>query len=69
MNSISNNELDRFLGDTLKEKVLSSVEYEKIQKQVNNLSKKVKNEKQFNRQVELNAELKELKKKINSMLK
>ena len=69
LNSISNNELDRFLGDTLKEKVLSSVEYEKIQKQVNNLSKKVKNEKQFNRQVELNAELKELKKKINSMLK
>lgn len=43
--SISNDELDKFLGDTLKEKVLSSIEYEKIQKQVNNLSKKVKNEK------------------------
>lgn len=69
LNSISNNELDKFLGDTLKEKVLSSIEYKKIQKQVRNLSKKVKNEKQFNRQVELNAELKELKKKINSMLK
>ena len=69
LNSISNNELNRFSGDTLKERVLSSVEYEKIQKQVNNLSKKVKNEKQFNRQVELNAELKELKKKINRMLK
>lgn len=67
--SISNNELDKFLGDTLKEKVLSSIEYEKIQKQVNNLSKKVKNEKQFNRQVELNVELKELKKKISSLLK
>lgn len=66
--SISNDELDKFLGDTLKEKVLSSIEYEKIQKQVNNLSKKVKNEKQFNRQVELNVELKELKKKTNSML-
>ena len=69
LNSISNNELDKFLGDTLKEKVLSSIGYEKIQKQVSNLSKKVKNEKQFNRQVELNAELKELKKKINSILK
>ena len=69
LNSISNNELDKFLGDTLKEKVLSSIEYEKIQKQVNNLSKKVKNEKQFNRQVELNSELKELKKKISSLLK
>ena len=69
LNSISNNELDKFLGDTLKERVLNSIEYEKIQKQVNNLSKKVKNEKQFNRQVELNAELKELMKKINSMLK
>ena len=61
LNSISNNELDKFSGDTLKEKVLSSIEYEKIQKQVNNLSKKVKNEKQFNRQVELNAELKKIK--------
>ena len=69
LNSISNNELDKFLGDTLKERVLSSIEYEKIQKQVNNLSKKVKKEKQFNRQVELNVELKELKKKISSLLK
>ena len=55
LNSISNNQLDKFLGDTLKERVLSSIEYEKIQKQVNNLSKKVKKEKQFNRQVELNT--------------
>lgn len=69
LNSISNNELNRFSGDTLKERVLNSIDYEKIQKQVSNLSKKVKNEKQFNRQVELNAELKELKKKINSILK
>lgn len=30
---------------------------------------KKRNEKQFNRQVELNSELKELKKKISSMLK
>lgn len=69
LNSISNNELDRFSGDTLKERVLNYIEYEKIQKQVNNLSKKVKNEKQFNRQVEFNSELKELKKKISSLLK
>lgn len=69
LNSISNNQLDKFLGDTLKERVLSSIEYEKIQKQVNNLSKKVKKEKQFNRQVELNTELKELNKKISSLLK
>lgn len=40
LNSISNNELDKFLGDTLKERVLNSIEFEKIQKQVNNLSKK-----------------------------
>lgn len=69
LNSISNNQLDKFLGDTLKDRVLSSIEYEKIQKQVNNLSKKVKKEKQFNRQVELNTELKELNKKISSLLK
>lgn len=69
LNSISNNVLDKFLSDTLKERVLSSIEYEKIQKQVNNLSKKIKKEKQFNRQVELNTELKELNKKISSLLK
>ena len=69
LNSISNNVLDKFLGDTLKDKVLSSIEYEKIQKQVSNLSKKIRNEKHFNRQVELNSELKELKKKISSLLK
>lgn len=69
LNSISNNELDKFLGDILKQRVLNSIEYEKIQKKVNNLSKKVKNEKQFNRQVELNSELKDLKKKISSLLK
>lgn len=69
LNIISNNELDKFSGDTLKERVINNIDYEKIQKQVNNLSKKVKNEKQFNRQVELNAELKELKKKISSLLK
>ena len=69
LNRISDNELDKFSGDTLKERVLNNIEYEKIQKQVNNLSKKMRNEKQFNRQVELNSELKELKKKISSLLK
>ena len=69
LSSISNNELDKFLGDTLKERVLNSIEFEKIQKQVNNLSKKVKKEKQFNRQGELNAELKKLKNKVSKILK
>lgn len=40
LNSISNNELDRFSGDTLKERVLNSIDYEKIQKQINSLLKK-----------------------------
>lgn len=40
LNSISNNELDRFLGDTIKERVLNSIDYEKIQKQINSLLKK-----------------------------
>ena len=69
LNRISDNELDKFSGDTLKERVLNNIEYETIPKQVNNLSKKMRNEKQFNRQVELNSELKELKKKISSLLK
>ena len=69
LNIISNNELDKFSGDTLKERVINNIDYEKIQKQVNNLSKKVKNEKQFNKKVELKTELKDLKKKISSLLK
>jgi hypothetical protein len=40
LNSISNNELNRFSGDTLKERVLNSIDYEKIQKQINSLLKK-----------------------------
>lgn len=40
LNSISNNELDRFSGDTLKERVLNSIDYGKIQKQINSLLKK-----------------------------
>ena len=44
LNSISNNELDKFSCDTLKERVLKNIEYEKIRKQVNDLSKKIKNE-------------------------
>lgn len=40
LNSISNNELDRFPGDTIKERVLNSIDYEKIQKQINSLLKK-----------------------------
>lgn len=69
LNIISNNELNKFSGDSLKERILNNIEYERIQKQVNNLSKKVKNEKQFNRQIELNAELKELNNKISKILK
>lgn len=44
LNSISNNELDKFSCNTLKERVLKNIEYEKIRKQVNDLSKKIKNE-------------------------
>lgn len=40
LNSITNNELDRFAGYTLKERVLNSIDYEKIQKQINSLLKK-----------------------------
>ena len=60
LNSISNNELDRFSGDTLKERVLNSIDHEKIQKQINSLLKKVQNEKQCNSLVKLTSELKEL---------
>lgn len=45
---------------TLDEQITSSIEKAKIQKQIDALKKKMKNEKQFNRQIEIKAEIKKL---------
>lgn len=45
---------------TLEEQITSNIEKAKIQKQIDVLKKKMKNEKQFNRQIEIKSEIKKL---------
>lgn len=49
---------------TLEEQITSNIEKAKIQKQIDALKKKMKNEKQFNRQIEIKAEIKKLEEMI-----
>ena len=45
---------------TLEEQIIINIEKSKIQKQIDALKKKIRNEKQFNRQIEIKAEIKKL---------
>lgn len=47
-------------GETLEKQITSNIEKAKIQKQIEVLKKKMKSEKQFNRQIEIKAEIKKL---------
>ena len=49
---------------TLDEQITSSIEKAKIQKQIDALKKKMKSEKQFNRQIEIKAEIKKLEEMV-----
>lgn len=49
---------------SLEEQISLNIEKNKIQKQVDALKKKMKSEKQFNRQIEIKAEIKKLEEKI-----
>lgn len=49
---------------TLEEQITSNIEKAKIQKQIDVLKKKMKSEKQFNRQIEIKAEIEKLEEKI-----
>ncbi len=53
-------------GETLKEAVGRSKERAALEKKIVALEKKIRNEKQFNRQVEMNAELKRLKRELEA---
>ncbi len=55
-------------GETLKEAVDRSKERAALEKKIAALEKKIRNEKQFNRQVEMNAELKRLKRALEVIL-
>jgi len=51
-------------GETLKESVERDKRRQELQKQIASLEKKIRRERQFNKQVEMNGELKKLKKEL-----
>lgn len=53
---------------SIAENIQRSAEREKLQKQIAALENKIRKEKQFNRQVEMNAELKQLRRNLENML-
>lgn len=54
---------------SVEENIQRSAKCEKLQKQIAALENKIRKEKQFNRQVEMNAELKQLKKNLEQLTK
>ncbi len=54
-------------GEALQDSVERDLRRQQLQKQIAALENKIRKEKQFNRQVELNAELKKLRKAIKTL--
>ena len=54
-------------GEPLQDSVERDLRRQQLQKQIAALENKIRKEKQFNRQVELNAELKKLRKAIKTL--
>ena len=73
MDSVYENFVRQIAGDELKSKektdlkedIEKAQERKKIEKQIKSLQTKIRKEKQFNRKIELNNELKKLKKQLN----
>ena len=55
------------VAESLKESVERSKQIQLLQKQIVTLQKKIRKEKQLNRQIELNAELKCLRKELSEL--
>lgn len=64
---IAGDKLQTDSGESLKESVDRDKKRQALQTQIEKLQKKIKNEKQLNKQMELNAHLKELKKERDSL--
>ena len=54
-------------GNTLTEQIKNDEQKTKLQKQIQLLQQKLNKEKQYNRQIEINAEIKRLKKQLNDI--
>ena len=64
---IAGNELVKENDESLKETVERKAEREKLEKEIERLRAKVRKEKQFNRQIEFNTELKKLQKQLEEL--
>lgn len=64
---IAGGELAGENNESLKETVQRNAEREKLQKQIDTLRTKIRKEKQFNRQIEMNKQLKILKKQLEEL--
>ena len=64
---IAGNELVKENDESLKETVERKAEIEQLEKKIERLRAKVRKEKQFNRQIELNAQLKKLSKQLEEL--
>lgn len=54
-------------GETLKESVARDEQKQALQKQIDTLKTKIRKEKQLNKQIQMNNELKKLKKELDSL--
>ena len=64
---IAKERLDGMPGGDLKDAVTRDEQWQKLQKEIAALEKRVRGEKQFNIQVELNGELKRLRKELEEL--
>ena len=64
MRQIAGEYLNRQSEETLKQSIVKADEKAKLQKQVMALENRIRKEKQFNKKVELNMELKRLKNEL-----
>ena len=67
MRQIAGDALHSGTGETLKESVERGARRKELQKQIAALQMKMRREKQLNKQVQLNTELKQLKKELEGL--
>lgn len=67
LSQLSDGLIDLSSEEDLKTKVNQTVEIQKIENQIEKLTKKMTNEKQFNRQVAIRAEIKDLQKQLDTL--
>ena len=64
LSQLSDNQIDTASEENIKTKVNKTVEIQKLENQIQKLTKKMTNEKQFNRQCEIRAQVKELEARL-----